>query len=100
MSAKYSPQILSTKGECTFVLLNFLITHLCNSSANFLSDIISFLTVPLEVDLSTSEAVSLSKLYKPLKQVHIDIHHISDFWQYKMLYRVTIYQQMFFHLNL
>ena len=40
--AKFSPQILSVKGECTFLSLNFVIIGLCNSCANSLLDIISF----------------------------------------------------------
>ena len=34
ISAKSAPQILSIKGECTFLLSFFLIIGLCNSSAN------------------------------------------------------------------
>ena len=41
--------MLSTKGECTFHFSNLLIIGLCDSSANSLLDIISFLTVPPEV---------------------------------------------------
>ena len=51
ISARYAPQILSMKGECTFLTLN-LITGLCNSSANCWSDIFSFLTPLPEVFLS------------------------------------------------
>ena len=36
ISARSAPQIFSIKGECTFLLLNFLIIGLCNSSANYL----------------------------------------------------------------
>ena len=50
--AKSSPQILSVKGDCVFLLLDFLIIGLCNSSANSLLKIFSFLTVPPEVFLS------------------------------------------------
>ena len=39
ISARSAPQILSMKGECTFLLLNFLIIGLCNSSANYLLEI-------------------------------------------------------------
>ena len=42
ISTKSEPQILSVEGECTFLLLNFLIIGLCNS----LLGIISFL-IPL-----------------------------------------------------
>ena len=34
ISTRSAPQILSIEGDCTFVLLNFLIIGLCNSSAN------------------------------------------------------------------
>ena len=43
MSAISPPQILSINGECTFLLLNFLIIRLCNSSPNFLLGTFSFL---------------------------------------------------------
>ena len=49
ISAKSAPQILSIKGECTFLLLNFLIICLCNSSANSSLEIFSFL-IPLPED--------------------------------------------------
>ena len=68
ISARSAPQILSIKAECTFLLLKFLIIVLCNSSANSLLEIFSFLTVPLDV--------FYQKIYKPLMQVHVDIHHI------------------------
>ena len=35
ISAISVPQILSNKDYCTFLLLNFLIIGLCNSSANY-----------------------------------------------------------------
>ena len=66
-----SPQMLSLKGECTFLFLNFLITDMCNASANSLLEMISFSTVPPEV--------FYQKVYKPLKQCYVDIHHILDF---------------------
>ena len=40
---------MSIKGEFTFLLLNFLIIGLCNSSANSLLEIFSFLTPLSEV---------------------------------------------------
>ena len=52
ISAKSAPQILSIKGDYTFLLLNFLIIGLCNSSANSSLDIISSLTFAPEVFLS------------------------------------------------
>ena len=59
ISARSAPQILSIKGEYTFLFLNCLIISLCNSSANSLLNIISFLTVPPEV--------FYQKNYKPFK---------------------------------
>ena len=44
ISAKSEPQILSIKGECTFLLLKFLIIGLSNSSDNFL---LGILKIPL-----------------------------------------------------
>ena len=52
ISARYAPQILSIRGECTFLLSILLIIGLCNSSSNSLLEIIQFLTVLLEVSLS------------------------------------------------
>ena len=72
ISARSVPQILSIKGACVFLFLNVLIIGLCHSSASSSSDIISFFTAPLEVFFC-------EKSYKPLKQVHVDIHHISNF---------------------
>ena len=40
ISARSAPQILSIKGERTLLFSNFLIVGLCNSSANYLLDII------------------------------------------------------------
>ena len=71
ISARSAPQILSIKDECTFLFLHFLIIDLCNSSADSLLDIIPFVTVPPEV--------FYQKIYKPLQQVHVGIHHILDF---------------------
>ena len=48
ISARSVPQILCIKDERTFLLLNFLLIGLCNSSANPLLEIISFSTVPPE----------------------------------------------------
>ena len=73
ISARLAPQMLSIKVGCTFLFFSckFLIIGLCNSSANSLLQIISFL-IPLP-------EVFLSKIYKPLKQDLFDIHHILDF---------------------
>ena len=71
ISARSAPQILSIKVECTFLFLNFLIIGLCNSYANSLLEIISFL-------IRLSEFL-YQKIYRPLRQVHVGIHHILDF---------------------
>ena len=71
ISAKSAPQILPIKGECTFLLLNIPIIGLCNSSANSLLEIFSF-SIPLP-------ELFYQKIYRPLMQVHVDIHHISNF---------------------
>ena len=47
-----------------------------NSLHNSWTGIISFLTGPLESNLSTT---FYQKLYKSVKQVNVDIHHFSDF---------------------
>ena len=70
--AKFALETLSLKGKCTFLLLNVLIIGLCNSSANSLLEIISFLTVLPYVFFN-------KKIYKRLKQVHVGIYHIVDF---------------------
>ena len=58
--ARSAPQILSLEDEYTFLSFNFLIIGLCNSSANSLLDIISFLIPPPDAsvskNLSTIEA--------------------------------------------
>ena len=56
--ARSAPQIFSIKNYCTFLLLNFLIIGLCNSSANSLFKIFSFLIPLLEVDLCQVDKVS------------------------------------------
>ena len=71
MLARSAPQILFIKGECTFLFWDFLMTGLRNSSANFLFEIFSFLTVTLEV--------FYQKIYKPLKQYLFYIHQIRIF---------------------
>ena len=47
--SKVSPQILSIKGDCTFLLSSFLIIVLCNSSANALIYMFLFLILLPEV---------------------------------------------------
>ena len=71
MAARSTHQILTIKDEFTFIFLNFVITGLCNSSANLLSEIFSFLIPPPNVFYQT--------FYEPLKQVGFDIHHILHF---------------------
>ena len=52
MSDRSVPQMLPVKGDSNFLFSNFLIICLFNSSANYLLEIISFLTIPLELLLS------------------------------------------------
>ena len=70
ISAKSTPQILSIKGKCTFLLLNFPIIGLCNYFANSLLEIFLFL-IPLP-------EVFFQNIYKPFKQELFDIYHILD----------------------
>ena len=92
ISARTAPELLSIKVECIFVFLILLIIALRNSSANFWFEIFSFLIPLPEADLSrlayvakvadrANEADFLSnqKIYRSLKQVRVDIHHVSDF---------------------
>ena len=58
ISARSAPQTLPIKDERTFLLLNFLIICLCDSSAN---TYFHFKIPLLEADLSESKADSLSK---------------------------------------
>ena len=71
ISAKSTPQTFSIKDECTLLFSYFLIIGLCNSYANSLLNIFSFLTF--------HQKLFYEKNYKPLKQVHVDIYHISNF---------------------
>ena len=73
ITARSASQILSVKDECTFLFSNFLIIGLCNSSAICLLDIISFLIAPAEAFLSKKF------INHWLKQVHVDIYHVSHF---------------------
>ena len=63
ISVRSVPQIFSVKTKCTFLFPDPLIIGLCDSFANFL---LFFLNIFYQ------------KIYKPLKQVHVDIHHILD----------------------
>ena len=67
MSTRSAPKILLIKDEYSFRFSIFLIIGLCNSWF----DIFSFLTEPPEV--------LCRKIFKPLKQAHVDIHRILDF---------------------
>ena len=59
-------KILSIKDERAFLFLKLLRFGFCNSSANFLFDILPFLISPPQI-------------FRPFKQADVDIHHISDF---------------------
>ena len=54
MSAESAPKIMSLKDEYNLNFSNFLITGLCNSSANYWFGIILLLTAPAEDLFSTS----------------------------------------------
>ena len=84
ISAKSAPQIIFIKDDHTFSFLNFLIIGLCNSSANFCFDINSLLTTPpgnLFVHVAEALALEdfLSRNFKPLEQIHVDVHHVLNF---------------------
>ena len=92
-STRSAPQMLSLKDECTFHFSNFVITGLCNSSANSWLDINSLLiATPVNLfyvakvsnrkvsdSARLAKEVSYQKIYERLKQDLFDIHHISDF---------------------
>ena len=69
ISARSEPQILSIKGECTFLFSNVLIIWLCTCSANSLLCRVSFLIedlfrvakVPDRVSVAAPTDVFLSK---------------------------------------
>ena len=60
ISARSATQILSIKVECTFLFLNFLIIGLCNSSANSLFEIFSFLIADLFRVAKVSDRASVA----------------------------------------
>ena len=62
ISARSAPQILSIRGECTFLLLNFLIIGFYNSSADSLFEIFSFL-MPLSEIFNITHYKFSSKHY-------------------------------------
>ena len=74
ISARSTPQKLSIEGDCTFLLWNFIIIDLCNSSANSLFKLFSFL-IPLPETF-------LSKKLETIEAIPRCIHHIFDFYQY------------------
>ena len=61
MSARSATQILSIKGECIFLLLNILIIGLCNSSANYLLEIFSFIIADLFGSVAAPAEVFFNK---------------------------------------
>ena len=93
--ARSATQTFSIKDKRTFRFLKFLIIGLCNTSANTLFEIFSFL-IPLPPNLfSVARVAKVSnrkvshraqeaeafyqKVSKLLKQEPFDIHHIWDF---------------------
>ena len=92
ISATSALQILFLKDVCTFHFPGFPIICLSNYLPNSWFGIILFSVANLSCPSTVSDqghvtappAVLapedfLSKKYKPMKQVHIDIHHILDF---------------------
>ena len=83
--------VYAYKDGCSFRFARFLIIGLCNSLVNSWFDIISLLKAPpanlffiTMVSDSTRRSSSTKSFiyqsnYKPLKQVHVDIHHILNF---------------------
>ena len=82
---------MSVQDECTFRFSSFLIS-LRNSLANSWFEIISLLTAPHanlfrvvticnrgQVEEVLAPELFYQKIYRPLKQFHVDIHHILDF---------------------
>ena len=69
ISARSAPQILSIKVDCTYLFLKFLIIGLCNFSVKSLLEIFSFSLFHLKFFYEI--------VYKTLKQVHVDVHHIA-----------------------
>ena len=78
ISARSAPQILSLKSECTFLSLNLLITGLYSPSAN--SKGRCFLKY--SHFWHHYQKLLYQKIYRPLKQVRVDVRHISKFFQY------------------
>ena len=74
ISARSAPQILSMKGECTFLLLRFLIIDLCNSYANSLLEIFS-----ISNTIIRSFLIKKNFFIEALKQDLFDINHILGF---------------------
>ena len=71
MSRRSELRILSIKVDCTFLFSNFLVTGLCNFSANSLLEIFHYYLFGLKM--------FYQKIYEILNQVHVDIHRISFF---------------------
>ena len=60
ISARSTPQILSIKGECTFLFSNFLIIGFCNSSVSYLLEIVLFLIADLFRVVRVSDRASVA----------------------------------------
>ena len=108
ISAGLEPEIFSIKGEFSFLFFNFPIIGLCNSSANSLFAIFSFV-IPLLRNLffvaNVSDHVRVAevfyqKIYKPLKQLHLHIHKMLAFQQHEMPYYAIYFQRLSFYSNL
>ena len=71
ISIRSAPQILSINDDCTFLFLNFLIIGLCNSSANSLFEMFSFLIVELFREAKVSDRASVAS---PLEVFYQNIY--------------------------
>ena len=87
--ARSAPQILFMKSECNFLFSNILIIGLFNSYANCWFDILIFNATTSKFritkfsDCAPVAEVFYQKIYKALKQVHVDVHHILGFGNIK-----------------
>ena len=69
-SARSAPQILSIKGESLFLFFMLCLTYF-HFSSRFISK-----------RGGTTISFFIKKMYRPLKQDPVDIHHFLDFQQY------------------
>ena len=80
IAAKFTAQILSLNLAETFLLLNVLVTDLCNSSASR-----SFTLIP--------DPVFLSRTYRPYLLMLFDTNNSYNFYQFRELYLSKFYMK-------